>query len=130
MTMATSRSDTIRFAVPLPPRALHPNERPHHFAKARAVKKFRGSVWIRALEHRPDEAAASVAVRLHFYLRRIVKPDDDNSIAWFKPGFDALQDAGIVGNDRDITHLKPTFQRDRENPRVEVEIIVGDRPKG
>jgi len=48
--------------------------------------------------------------------------DADNALATLKSLFDGLQDAGIVANDRHLTHAPVLQYTDRKNPRVEIEI--------
>lgn len=125
----------IRFSVPLPPKQLHPNHAPFTrkgcIAKARHAKAYKGRVWIEALQFRPAEPLHAAAVRLHYYLaRHNPRIDRDNLIAWFKHGQDALVAAGILVDDNQVTNLPPVIAKDKDNPRVEVEIIADARTDG
>lgn len=90
----------------------------------RLAKKYNGDVWIHALTVRPDEPLREVNITLHFFLPTIARPDRDNAVGWMKHGFDALQRAGVIVDDKFVTHGKPTFQKDADNPRVEMEIVA------
>jgi hypothetical protein len=114
----------------LPSRVFHPNGRcSRRAARWAAIRKFRGLVGqIAAIAireqldgQRPLWRRATAQITI-WYGPRQQKMDDDNVIAWMKPAFDGLQDAGVVANDRGITHLPPVHERDRALPRIEIRI--------
>lgn len=115
----------MKLTLPLPAPSLQPNARACWQAKSRAVKKAR---WDAAqvastARDKPPEPWERAAVRLTFYFRSKRKRDTDNLIGYCKSYFDALQDAGVILNDSGLTHLPPVQLIDRENPRVEIEIV-------
>lgn len=111
--------------LPYPPRALHPNERKSWRARIKPKKDYRSSAAELAavvrIEHgcKPLQQAT---LRLDFYHPRNRKHDPDNLIAWAKTAIDALQDARLLANDRDVVYLPPRQLLDRDRPRLEVAI--------
>jgi len=95
----------IILELPLPPKALHPNSRPHWRTKAEAVKRARRDARLVAGPQRPSAPFARATVQATFYVAR--RNDTDNLAAWLKSYLDGLQDGGIVANDRDLTVLPP-----------------------
>ncbi len=91
----------------LPPRALHPNSRPHHMAKANAKKKYRvacrDATMIATNVDPPLLRKASILFTFRFWRRH--QHDRDNLLAWIKSGIDGMADGGLVANDRDLTFL-------------------------
>ena len=120
---------TILITLPLPPRELSPNARPHRMAKARAAKKYRRFAWAVALEQigrrdAPRWSRATARARFYFRDRRSFA-DGDNLLASLKPAFDGVADAGVVRNDRDLKHEPVDQEVDLWNPRVEIEVVEG-----
>lgn len=106
----------MRLILTSPPRALSPNRKQnlHHFTRSRLVRDYRGLIKVEALvglgaEERPRWKAAQVWVRI-YHPRQSYFLDPDNALAWLKPTFDGLQDAGIFADDRELTHF-PVVQR-------------------
>lgn len=103
----------ITLRLPIPPPACHPNKRPTRYDKIRAVREYRFSV---ALEARqvadpPLLQLAGVALDFHLSDGRTLRSDPDNLIAWAKPLYDGLTDAGVFGDDRQLIHLPPLKTR-------------------
>ncbi|MBN2582551.1 MAG: RusA family crossover junction endodeoxyribonuclease [Planctomycetes bacterium] len=111
---------TLVFVLPLPPRELSPNARPHHMAKARAVRKYRLWAWAEARSQnvRPGWAEAKAQATFHFTSNR--RRDRDNLLASLKPAFDGLVDAGVLADDSGLTHLPVRIELDANEPRVEI----------
>ena len=107
--------------LPIPPKALHPNARPHWAAKMTAKREYRQTVFLLALSARPAKPWAKATARAVFYTRTAHRHDPDNLNAWLKSGVDALADARYVENDRDI-ELLPASQQKGDPPRVELTI--------
>ena len=57
-----------------------------------------------------------------FYFRDLRRRDRDNLLASLKAAFDGLADAHILEDDSGLVHLPVRIEKDRENPRVELEI--------
>lgn len=116
----------IVVTLPLPPKELHPNSRPHWASKARAVKRYREYAWACAMEEISvihgftawSEAACTA--RFHFATRR--RRDKDNLLASLKAAFDGLADAGVVLDDSGISHRVEIGDPDPANPRVEITV--------
>ena len=93
-------TEPIVIDLPLPPKELHPNARPHWRAKARATKLARGEARLVASTVRPAVPLVSATYKLEFRLPR--KQDPDNLDAWCKAYRDGLVDAGILIDDADF----------------------------
>ena len=109
------------------PAVLHPNGRTRdQRVKWAAVKKWRGLAGIVARASALDQLGRvphwpRVVIQVTRYLGRGQRVmDGDNLVAWLKPVFDGLQDAGIVANDSGCTILPPLHARDWDRPRVEL----------
>jgi len=117
----------MTITIPLPPRALHPNARPHWGTKAKAAKRYRRDCGIAAKaalnENGPWKPLERATVQATLYYRRHGVRDQDGAISSLKAAYDSLQDAGVIVNDSGLTHLPPLFRVDAEQPRVELEIL-------
>lgn len=118
----------IRLTFQLPPRELSPNytvgSRGARLGKAAKIKRTRGlAKFIAFSATRPEQRGKTHAkIVVRWFHRTMRFPDKDNVIAWLKPYFDGIADAGVVTNDRVITYLPVVIEKDKENPRVEIEI--------
>jgi crossover junction endodeoxyribonuclease RusA len=95
----------IRVDLPYPVKALWPNGRAHHQAKARAVKAHRmwaDALTVKAVQSRVDAIVVTPLVRVHLVVHAKPKgplPDRDNCVAAAKAYLDGIaQRLGI--NDR------------------------------
>lgn len=107
-----------------PPKALNPNGRFHHMAKAGAVRKYRRDACTLARLVMAGQLLNwhEVTAQVTFYHRDKRRRDPDNLAAMLKPAWDGLVDAGVLVDDDRITH-KPIEQAvDRQGPGVKVEI--------
>lgn len=95
-----------------------------------AVKSYREhareEAMVSAERNALDQPFSEVTIQAAFYRKRNTPMDGDNALAMLKPAFDGLQDAGIVTNDRQITHKPVLFFKDVESPRVELRIESGE----
>ena len=111
------------FTMSVPPACLSPNARTHYMAKARATKAVRRNAGLIARSIGIAPPLESAAVRLTFRFPDRRKRDRDNLVARCKAIFDGLQDAGVVRDDSDITHLPARIVHAPGEPAsVEVEI--------
>ena len=107
----------------LPNRALSPNARANHFARAAATKKYRREAREAAeaegIESGPWERATIAATFYHKTKRR---RDDVNALAMLKPAYDGIVDAGLIVDDdsEHLTTLPASFALDKAAPRVEL----------
>jgi crossover junction endodeoxyribonuclease RusA len=127
----------VTIILPLPPKALHPNARPHWRTKAKHTREYRSeavlgvrtSVWGNL---RPKWGAA--ICQAIFYVKDARKRDRDNLLASLKSAFDGLADAGLIADDSGLTHLPVMVMVDKANPRVELHVteapIIAAQPKG
>jgi len=106
--------------LPLPPRELSPNARPHWAAKARAVKRYRQTAWLCALAVRPSQPIQTARVTSRFFFRNRRRRDRDNLLASLKPAFDGIADARVVTSDSGMIHMPVEQYVDRADPRVEI----------
>lgn len=116
----------IVVVLDIPPKELNPNSRSFWRVKRLAVKAYREHAkeesMIAAYRSGMSESLREVQIQAAFYRARSSSMDGDNALAMLKPAFDGLQDAGIIANDRQITHLPVLFFKDAESPRVELRI--------
>lgn len=118
----------ISVTLPLPPRACHPNSRPHWSVKAKASRAYRTLAFVAGVEaqgsHRPLRwSRADVRITARF---RDARPRDrDNLLAAMKSAIDGLADAGIVSNDRYFSYSSIDILKDAS--RVGVTITVTRR---
>ena len=103
---------SLEITIPLPPRATHPNARPHWRTLAKAKKQQRGDAFLSA----KDAIGRSAAPRFvrATILATFYKPgtqaktmDSDGMVAWLKATADGLQDAQVIVNDSGLTWLPP-----------------------
>lgn len=120
-----SRSITI--VLPLPPTALNPNARVSHWGvRQRATKKYREDCKVlataavrKAFKVDPHWGHCTIQPRF-FFKRESLVQDDDNAIRSMKAARDALQDAGLVINDKGARTMMPEMGVDAKNPRLEL----------
>jgi crossover junction endodeoxyribonuclease RusA len=115
----------MTITIPLPPRVLHSNARPHWAAKARATKKYRGDCYLAAIDainrQKPRGLPwTSATVKAVFYHRVKRRRDLDGAGASLKAAMDGLQDAGLIANDSGLVPLPPELLIDKSSPRVEL----------
>lgn len=102
-----------RIFLPWPYAGLWPNDRAHRMAKAGAAKKYRTDCfWLLKAANVGKADTAPQIVIVFCPKSRGPVPDDDNRVAAFKAGRDALAD--VLGIDD--RHFKPTY-------------MLGDRSK-
>lgn len=110
--------------LPLPPTCLQPNRQRGHWAKRRkAIADCRAIAKLLSREadgrkgewRRPE-------LRPTFYFATRRHRDDDNLVGWLKSYRDGIAD-GLGVNDRDMFTQRPVQAVDRDNPRVEIEIV-------
>lgn len=116
----------LRIVLPLPNRVLSPNARPHHMAKARAVKAYRWAARITAMSEwdstRDPLVEAEIVCVFHFKDKR--RRDRDNLLASMKSAFDGIADAGIVSDDSSFSYR---VEIGEPSPEPSVEIIITER---
>lgn len=106
MKRAPSTTAALTLAFPWPPAALSPNSR-GRWDRIKAVTAYRHECKVLALDvrnlHRREGSVVTLVPPVRAVVTFIVpdrrKRDADNLIARFKPGFDALVDAGLLEGD-------------------------------
>jgi Holliday junction resolvase RusA-like endonuclease len=111
--------------IDLPPRELHPNARAHWRAQAKAKGSYRPRsaelLWAQLHERDVDAPLwVRAIIQLDFYHPRGPFQDPDNALAWAKTAIDAMQDAKILADDREIIYLPPGQFIDKLRPRLEI----------
>lgn len=96
----------MQVTLPWPPKILSPNARPHHMAKARAVKEYRGVCRIFARQIRPIFTNAEIGMTITFNPPNNRRRDRDNLIAAMKSGMDGVAEAWGVDDSRFV----PTYR--------------------
>jgi Holliday junction resolvase RusA-like endonuclease len=112
----------VVIVLPLPPRELSPNARPHWAAKARAVRRYRETAYLSSLAARPGRPLHAAKVTSRFFFRTRRERDRDNLLASLKPAFDGIADARVVTNDAGMIHMPVEQHVDRRDPRVEIAV--------
>jgi crossover junction endodeoxyribonuclease RusA len=115
--------------LPLPPRELSPNGRPHWRVKAKRTAEYRKrsaeeamvAAWENAVARR-SMPWSEVSVEVRYFHKTIAFQDRDNILASLKAAFDSFVDAGVLTDDRDVTYLPVVRAKDSANPRVELRI--------
>jgi crossover junction endodeoxyribonuclease RusA len=108
--------------LPLPPRELSPNARPHWAAKARAVRRCREAAYLSSLAEHPCRPLQAAKVTARFFFRTRRRRDRDNLLASLKPAFDGIADARVVANDSGMIHMPVEQYVDRTDPRAEIAV--------
>jgi hypothetical protein len=104
--------------LPLPPKVLHPNASATWVARLAQRKRYRKAAgelaWVQMQEQRAagrpqlDRAVIGLEYRLPRPARGGLQTHDpDNLIAWAKTAIDAMQDAGILADDRHVFYSPP-----------------------
>ena len=120
----TGRKKKFLITLPLPPKELSPNGRPHWAAKARATKNYREYAWAETTattdgtSHLWDRAKETA----RFYFKTNRRRDRDNLLASLKAAFDGITDAQLLINDSGLMHMPVEIYKDVDNPRVEITI--------
>jgi hypothetical protein len=97
---------TIRIeASQLPPVECSPNWRGHWVKRYKAGQIFKKAVHYSCLEQNHSKPLKEPTLNLTFVVAQERTRDEDNWRARFKPGQDALVDAGVITKD-DVKHLK------------------------
>ena len=115
---------TYTITLPIPHRCLSPNHtvgsRGGRMQKANETKKYRElcktETTIELRGERPLWKEAEI--RVTWFSKTAHKIDRDNMIGYLKSAFDGLTDAGLLDDDRDVTHLPPRREKDAAFPRV------------
>ena len=123
--MTTMSSESITLVLPLPHNCLSPNARIHWTVKAGVTKKAR------RLARQAVEAEdictkpwQKVKAQETFFYNVCRNRDERNAVAMLKAYYDGEVDAGLIEDDnyQILTHGQPTFEIDRNDPRVEITI--------
>ena len=117
--------ESITITLPLPSRKLSPNARVHWAEKAKLTRAARKVAHLAALEalnlrRPPGWLKARLEVKAFFKTNR--SRDADNFMASLKSVCDGIADSGIIANDKGLWPERPTFEKDAENPRIELTI--------
>lgn len=110
----------LTITVPIPPKCLSPNARPHWSQKAKAAKKCRNLAKLLTLEQSVPGGHLKTTVTTRWYCKTLAFPDAVNALGSLKPHEDGVADAGFVVNDRGNRWMPIEFAKDKENPRVEI----------
>ena len=116
-----AESPTLLLTTRLPDRALSPNARTHHHAKAAAVKAARESACLVVRGAGSPSKWARAVMRATFYWPTKANRDDDNANASLKAHRDGIAD-GLNMNDSRIIMLPPIMAHDPRRPRVVIAV--------
>lgn len=113
-------------SLPIPAASIWPNSRTHWRRKAEITKSHRQAAKnvTNMMISRPNYKPVTYhGYHLAFYYKDARRRDDDNAAASCKAFRDGIADAlGVDDNTLKLLEI-PTFQIDRENPRVEITLI-------
>ena len=123
---------TLTLPLPCAPgyKYLWPNKRSCWQAKGPQTKAYRknacSAAWVAMAQQLGSGYAGlpwkNASEQCTFYFPTGHQRDPDNCLAAMKPGFDGLQDSGLLANDRDLTHMPVVRKVDKDKPRVEVRV--------
>lgn len=121
---------THTFRFRLPPKECLPNARPNRYAKARQIKLYRTMAHVTVLDEMPTWMRKAIpfgkaAVTIRYFTAGPRLDKIDNLVAWAKPLFDGIEDAGVVENDSNLELWGSpacSWTKDTEDPRVEIDI--------
>lgn len=118
----------MKFTLPIPHKSLSPNARVHWATKAKHTRTFRRLAYataIMSLWGTIKTKWPAATIQMTFFWPTNRRRDKDNADASMKAARDGFADAGIVVNDCAFVTLPSVFAVDKNNPRVEVEILEG-----
>ncbi len=110
----------VSIDIPLPPKALHPNNRPRtkktfSFAKKKYRDEVLGHIKAQIIENglKFDRSNSwpSAKIELVYSFTHNQKHDPDNLISWAKYAVDGLQRSGLIANDNKVTYLPPVQKK-------------------
>ena len=120
---------TVTITLPLPPKELNPNKqvasRGGRMAKARATDKYKTAAKVQVLATVPGgwkPRWKTATIQVEYYFPTMAFRDADNCLASLKAAFDGLTDAGLLDDDRGVTHLPVKRAKDSEKPRVVIHV--------
>jgi hypothetical protein len=124
----------ITLQLPIPEKALWPNDRINAFVKRQAIRRARHAAVYEAMRcltdlgmtRGPKWERAKYYVTLYKTTTRF--PDEDNLIAALKPYLDGIQDAGIVRNDKGLRIAGTGYVVVPSMPRVEIDVWEDKQP--
>lgn len=93
----------LEVKLPWPSRSLSPNGRHAHFmSRSRAVRRYRDTAYVLALQARPRPVPAGVELRvaLQFSPPCVRSRDEDNLVASMKSGLDGVAKAMRIDDSR------------------------------
>ena len=115
---------TYTITLPIPHKCLSPNhtvgsigqrmQKSVETKKLRALSAHAATDQLRGEQPRWTEAT----IRVTWFSKTARVIDRDNIISYLKAAFDGLTDAGLLADDRDVTHLPPRREKDAAFPRV------------
>jgi len=123
---------TVAVVFSLPPKSLHPNARGHWKWVARDRHRYSDSCIARTLNalagNRPRWKYA--ACQLRYYRTSKRRMDPDKLLSWAATAIDALQEAGLIENDKWLTHLpvEQVLGVPVQDERLEIEITPEREP--
>ena len=116
---------TKTITLPLPAKELSPNARVHWAVLSKAKKSYRKEGYLCALTAGIDHNYEFESYSLHFFFADKRRRDKDNFSARMKSGLDGIADA-TPQDDSEWDFDGVRFAIDKDNPRVEVRVILKD----
>jgi crossover junction endodeoxyribonuclease RusA len=128
------KGEEVVVITPLPPKCLSPNHPPvtmRGVMRKANEKRKRKYLVKEQIEAEQIETApwGHCDVKAVFYCKTKRGRDTDNAMGSLKSDYDGIQAAGLVPDDTPeyMERIQPTFEIDREYPRVEMIITRTER---
>lgn len=109
--------------LPLPPKELQPNARPHWRAKAKAVQSYRAMALNEALQWNTDECCSVAVVKIEYANKTKRVLDPDNIIAALKSAIDGITSSGCIDDDDELIYLPPKRWKCADDPHVRITLL-------
>ena len=122
----------ITLVLPLPDKDLSPNKRLHWGVKSRLIKDRRSAVkydtiyQVRQAKMPDNLNWKNVTVTIRWDAQPMRFPDADNALATLKSTMDGIVDSHLLDDDRQLRYEPIYFFKDKNKPRVEITLALGD----
>ena len=111
----------LRLVLPIPPRELHPNARPHYRTKARLTRRCRERTRTETFALQPPRLRRAV-LHVHWFWPDKRPRDTFDACASLKAYIDGMVDGGAIVDDswQHMSVGNVSVSVDQKNPRVEL----------
>ena len=109
----------------LPPATVRGNTRKHGFERAGKVAEIRASGYAHGLEWLVNGGlplGAPYAAEVRAFIKGRRRIDADNLLMGYKAFWDGLEDANVIGNDKDIEDMRVRVFYGAESDKSEISV--------